>query len=129
MKKVLLEVKDIIKTFRNGEHETSVLKGIHLKIEQGSMIALQGVSGSRKSTLLNILGLLMRPTSGELILLDKPLKTLPFLFQRMIMKLPLAAMRLSELKTVKLRYSNGSFSKRLRLSCKVSNTATGSNIV
>lgn len=76
MSKTLLLAKDIIKTFRNGEQETCVLKGIDLNITQGKMIALQGTSGSGKSTLLNILGLLMRPTSGELMLLDKSLTDL-----------------------------------------------------
>ncbi|ETX11141.1 peptide ABC transporter ATP-binding protein [Marinomonas ushuaiensis DSM 15871] len=73
MSQTLLLAKDIIKTFRNGEQETCVLKGIDLTLTQGKMIALQGASGSGKSTLLNILGLLMRPTSGELRLLDHAL--------------------------------------------------------
>jgi lipoprotein-releasing system ATP-binding protein len=73
MSNTLLLAKNIIKTFRNGEQQTAVLKGIDLNIIQGKMIALQGASGSGKSTLLNILGLLMRPTSGELILLDQAL--------------------------------------------------------
>jgi lipoprotein-releasing system ATP-binding protein len=76
MSKILLRANNIIKTFRNGEQETSVLKGIDLDLTQGKMIALQGASGSGKSTLLNILGLLMRPTSGELMLLDQPLTDL-----------------------------------------------------
>ncbi|XQW83819.1 ABC transporter ATP-binding protein [Thalassotalea piscium] len=71
MSKTLLSTKNIIKTFRNGEQDTCVLKGIDLSIPQGEMLALQGASGSGKSTLLNILGLLMRPTSGELILLEQ----------------------------------------------------------
>lgn len=76
MSKILLRANNIIKTFRNGEQETSVLKGIDLDLTQEKMIALQGASGSGKSTLLNILGLLMRPTSGELMLLDQPLTDL-----------------------------------------------------
>lgn len=72
----LLLANNIIKTFRNGEQETCVLKGINLTIPQGKMIALQGASGSGKSTLLNILGLLMRPTSGELMLLEHSLTNL-----------------------------------------------------
>ena len=68
MSEVLLHADGIIKTFRNGDQKTRVLKGIDLSIVQGRMIALQGASGSGKSTLLNILGLLMRPTAGELTL-------------------------------------------------------------
>jgi lipoprotein-releasing system ATP-binding protein len=73
MSNTVLLAQNIIKTFRSGDQETSVLKGINLNITQGKMIALQGASGSGKSTLLNILGLLMRPTSGELRLLDQAL--------------------------------------------------------
>lgn len=76
MSQTLLQASGIIKTFRNADQETQVLKGIDLSIKQGRMIALQGVSGSGKSTLLNILGLLMRPTSGELSLLGQQLITL-----------------------------------------------------
>ncbi|WP_166423618.1 ABC transporter ATP-binding protein [Paraglaciecola sp. 20A4] len=76
MSHTLLLAKDIIKSFRNGEQETCVLKGIDLNIPQGKMLALQGASGSGKSTLLNILGLLMRPTAGELMLLDQSLTNL-----------------------------------------------------
>lgn len=73
MNEIVLKAQNIIKTFRNGDEETRVLKGIDLVLPKGRMIALQGASGSGKSTLLNILGLLMRPTSGELILLNQPL--------------------------------------------------------
>jgi lipoprotein-releasing system ATP-binding protein len=73
MTDILLQAQSIIKTFRNGDQETQVLKGIDLTIEKGKMIALQGASGSGKSTLLNILGLLMRPTQGELTLLGQSL--------------------------------------------------------
>jgi lipoprotein-releasing system ATP-binding protein len=69
----VLTAIDIVKTFKNGDEETRVLKGIDLVLPKGRMIALQGASGSGKSTLLNILGLLMRPTSGELSLLEEPL--------------------------------------------------------
>ena len=73
MTETVLTAVDIVKTFRNGDEETQVLKGIDLVLPKGRMIALQGASGSGKSTLLNILGLLMRPTSGELTLLEEPL--------------------------------------------------------
>ena len=71
MTEILLKADRIVKTFRNGDQETQVLKGINLSIEKGKMIALQGTSGSGKSTLLNILGLLMRPSGGELSLLGE----------------------------------------------------------
>jgi ABC-type lipoprotein export system ATPase subunit len=52
----LIELKDIQKTYRIGESEYPVLKGIDLTIESGEFIALMGPSGSGKSTLLNIVG-------------------------------------------------------------------------
>jgi lipoprotein-releasing system ATP-binding protein len=73
MNEIVLKAQDIVKTFRNGDEETRVLKGIDLVLPKGRMIALQGASGSGKSTLLNILGLLMQPTSGELTLMNQSL--------------------------------------------------------
>ena len=67
----LIELKDIQKTYRIGDSEYPVLKGIDLKIESGEFIALMGPSGSGKSTLLNIVGCLDRPTSGHFTLLGQ----------------------------------------------------------
>ena len=67
----LIELKDIQKTYRIGESEYPVLKGIDLEIESGEFIALMGPSGSGKSTLLNIVGCLDRPTSGRFKLLGQ----------------------------------------------------------
>lgn len=65
----VIELKDIQKTFRIGESEFAVLKGINLQIEEGEFIALMGPSGSGKSTLMNIVGCLDRPSSGSFLLL------------------------------------------------------------
>jgi lipoprotein-releasing system ATP-binding protein len=62
---VLVEVRDLVKTFGTGETETRVLRGLNLTLNVGEMAALWGPSGSGKSTLLTILGTLMQPTSGE----------------------------------------------------------------
>ncbi len=67
----VIELKDIQKTYRIGESEYAVLKGIDLQIEEGEFIALMGPSGSGKSTLLNIVGCLDRPTSGRFLLLGQ----------------------------------------------------------
>src|SRR3970282_2809050 len=61
----LLIARDITKSFNtNGQH-LHILNGINLTIYKGEMIAVMGASGVGKSTLLNILGTLDRPTSGE----------------------------------------------------------------
>jgi putative ABC transport system ATP-binding protein len=67
----VIVLKDIQKTYRIGDSEFPVLKGINLEIEPGEFIALMGPSGSGKSTLLNIIGCLDRPTGGRFLLLDQ----------------------------------------------------------
>ncbi|MDD1760714.1 MAG: ABC transporter ATP-binding protein [Methanothrix sp.] len=67
----MIELKDIHKSYRIGDSEFTVLKGIDLQIEEGEFIALMGPSGSGKSTLLNIVGCLDRPTSGQFLLLGQ----------------------------------------------------------
>lgn len=67
----IIELKDIYKSYRIGDSEFPILKGIDLQIEGGEFIALMGPSGSGKSTLMNIVGCLDRPTSGHFYLLDQ----------------------------------------------------------
>jgi putative ABC transport system ATP-binding protein len=63
----VIELRDIVKEYRNGDQVTSVLKGVKLKIAKGDFVALMGPSGSGKSTLMHIMGFLDKPTSGEYI--------------------------------------------------------------
>ena len=63
----LLIARDITKSFNTNGQQLHILNGINLTIYKGEMIAVMGASGVGKSTLLNILGTLDRPTSGEVI--------------------------------------------------------------
>ena len=61
----LLEVKDLTREFPAGEGTVQILKGINLKIYPGELVAIVGQSGSGKSTRMNILGCLDKPTTGS----------------------------------------------------------------
>lgn len=63
---ILLQVKNIERSFGRGAHKIRVLKGINMTIHQHDLIALKGRSGSGKTTLLNLLGALDKPSGGEI---------------------------------------------------------------
>jgi putative ABC transport system ATP-binding protein len=65
MKRPLLDIKDLGKTYVSGELQTEVLRNINFNIEAGEFVSIMGPSGSGKSTLMHILGLLDRPTAGH----------------------------------------------------------------
>ena len=67
----LIKITNIKRNFELGNEIVYVLKGIDLVINKGEYVALMGPSGSRKSTLMNLLGCLDTPTSGNYILNGK----------------------------------------------------------
>jgi putative ABC transport system ATP-binding protein len=64
----MLEVRNLIKTYKTGDFEFRALNNISLRVEKGEFTAIMGASGSGKSTLMNILGCLDKMNSGEYIL-------------------------------------------------------------
>jgi putative ABC transport system ATP-binding protein len=61
----VIRVQDLHKTYRMGDVEVPALRGINLSIDRGEFVAVMGSSGSGKSTFMNIVGCLDRPTSGK----------------------------------------------------------------
>ena len=67
MSDAVLELRDIVRTFRQGEDRLEILRGASLRVAAGEIVALTGPSGAGKSTFLHIAGLLERPDSGEVV--------------------------------------------------------------
>ncbi len=72
----VIEIKDITKVYKMGDTEVRALNGVSLKIEPGEFVAIMGASGSGKSTMLQILGLLDVPDSGSYKLLGREVSSL-----------------------------------------------------
>jgi len=64
MTDVMIEIRDLTKTYRQGEVDVHALRGVDLTVAKGEFLSVVGPSGSGKSTLFNILGGLTPPTSG-----------------------------------------------------------------
>ena len=62
---MIIDIKQLTKTFIDGNKKLNVLKDINLQIEEGSIVTIKGPSGSGKSTLLSIIGTLDSADSGE----------------------------------------------------------------
>lgn len=71
-----LDIRDLRKSFGQGESRTEVLKGISFGVEKGKSCVLLGPSGSGKSTLLNIIGGIETPDSGFVSINGEPMKSM-----------------------------------------------------
>src|SRR5450432_1201237 len=64
-RKAVIDIRDITKIYKMGDIEIPALLGVSLRVYEGEFISIMGPSGSGKSTMLQILGALDQPTSGE----------------------------------------------------------------
>jgi len=126
---VVLELKNITKTYTSGNTVFNALDGVSLKIYEGEFVSITGPSGSGKSTLMHIIGLLDNPTSGEVLLNGRDISklnetqlaqirnvTLGFVFQQFNL---LAKTSAVENVTLPLLYSDVPKSQREPLAIKM----------
>lgn len=124
-KKALIQLSNVVKSYSNGDQELNVLKGIDLTVYEGEFVAIMGPSGSGKSTLMNIIGLLDKPTSGDISLNGTQVEELKekqlakvrnqeigFVFQQFFLLSKLSALQNVELPLV---YAGVNSSKRRQL--------------
>lgn len=67
----LVEVRDVIKSFHVGTGELTILKGVSFQVKEGEFVSIVGPSGNGKSTLLNMITGIDRPTQGEIVVMGR----------------------------------------------------------
>src|SRR5262245_65090410 len=67
-RRVVIDIREITKTYQMGDIEVNALQGVTLQVYEGEIVSIMGPSGSGKSTVMNILGCLDQPTSGQYFL-------------------------------------------------------------
>jgi len=65
---LVVDVRDLTRTYRVGDMDVKALRGVTLQIASGDFVAVMGASGSGKSTFMNLIGCLDRPTAGTYLL-------------------------------------------------------------
>src|ERR1041385_9261387 len=93
--RTILKAENLVKTYRVGQVDVQALRGVSLDVQEGEFVAIMGPSGCGKSTMLHLLGGLLTPTSGRILIDDEDLtaasdarrtevrrKKIGFVFQR-----------------------------------------------
>ncbi|MET0546118.1 MAG: ATP-binding cassette domain-containing protein, partial [Caulobacterales bacterium] len=73
---MLIEARDLVKTYTMGDETVHALDGVSFSVPKGDHVAIIGPSGSGKSTLMNVLGGLDTPDSGKLVINDSDIGAL-----------------------------------------------------
>jgi putative ABC transport system ATP-binding protein len=69
----IVQVKEVVKSFKVGDGEVTILKGISFDVKQGEFVSIVGPSGNGKSTLLNMITGIDRPTDGDVVVTGRNL--------------------------------------------------------